>query len=215
MFPAVSEIEPVTATAPVPDEGAAAELLAAAQRGDVEAFGEVCRIYESRLLRQAVALCHDVATAEELTQDTWVAAWNSLSRFSGGCRFFTWLCAILIHRHKSQLRAKRSWMRWFISESDSDGGDGMKNIVDGAATPASALEIAERDTTLRNCLQALPEKQREVVFLRFYVGESLDGIAVALNCSVGTVKSRLFNALANLRKMRKLTEPFREHSPQR
>ena len=50
-----------------------------------------------------------------------------------------------------------------------------------------------------------------MIFLRFYVNESLDGIATALNCSVGTVKSRLFHGLEKLRKMKGLTVNFREH----
>ena len=57
----------------------------------------------------------------------------------------------------------------------------------------------------------MPEKHREVVYLRFYVDESLDGIATALDCSVGTVKSRLFHALEKLRKMKALTDHFREN----
>ena len=54
---------------------------------------------------------------------------------------------------------------------------------------------------LRRCLARLPEKQRQVVYLRFYVEDSLDGIAAALGCSVGTIKSRLFKALDRLTRM--------------
>ena len=54
---------------------------------------------------------------------------------------------------------------------------------------------------MRQCVQALPAKHQQVIYLRFYVDDSLEGIAAALGCSVGTVKSRLFHALDKLRKM--------------
>ncbi|MBI3417378.1 MAG: RNA polymerase sigma factor [Verrucomicrobia bacterium] len=186
-------------------------LLGSAQRGDSAAFGELCRIHEARLLRQALVLCGEIATAEDLAQDTLVAAWQSLARFNGRCRFFTWLCAILIRQHKRRLRAKQSWMRWFANDEWSSSNDTLSQVPDGAACPATAMASSERDAFLRRCLDALPEKHREVVFLRFYVEESLDGIATALDCSVGTVKSRLFHGLEKLRKMKTLTEHFREN----
>ena len=208
LFANVSESNPTLT--PI-DEVDSPSLLAAARRGDGEAFGELCRLYEARLLRQALGLCGDIATAEDLAQDTLVAAWQSLRRFNGRCRFFTWLCAILIHLHKSRLRSKPPWTRWFTNDSESNNDDILNNVADGTACPATAMASSERDLYLRRCLDALPEKHREVVFLRFYVEESLDGIATALDCSVGTVKSRLFHALEKLRKMRSLTEHLREH----
>jgi RNA polymerase sigma-70 factor (ECF subfamily) len=57
---------------------------------------------------------------------------------------------------------------------------------------------------LRACVQALPTKQQQVIYLRFFADDSLEGIAVALGCSVGTVKSRLFHALDRLRRMNTL-----------
>jgi len=59
---------------------------------------------------------------------------------------------------------------------------------------------------MRQCLDQLPARQRIVVYLRFYAGESLEGIAAIVPCSLGTVKSRLFHGLARLAKMEKLKE---------
>ena len=61
---------------------------------------------------------------------------------------------------------------------------------------------------MRNCIEALPPKHRQVIYLRFYVDDSLEGIAAALGCSVGTVKSRLFHALDKLRGMNALNAQF-------
>ena len=57
---------------------------------------------------------------------------------------------------------------------------------------------------MRACIQALPTKHQRVIYLRFYVDDSLEAIAAALDCSVGTVKSRLFRALDKLRTMNSL-----------
>src|SRR5256885_86656 len=82
-------------------------LLEQAHSGDTKAFGEVCRVYETRLLRQAIALCGDATLAEDLVQDTLVEAWRCLRRYNGRCRFLTWLCAILLNRYRNSVREKR------------------------------------------------------------------------------------------------------------
>src|SRR5438128_11942434 len=82
-------------------------LLDEAQAGDVEAFSEICRVYETRVLRQAIALCGDSTLAEDLAQDTLVEAWKCLHRYHGRCQFFTWLCAILLNRYRNTIRSKR------------------------------------------------------------------------------------------------------------
>src|SRR5436190_18900351 len=107
MFVLTEDVMPVT-----DDEADAGELLAAARAGDAEAFAELCRSYEARLVRQAVALCGNASIGEELAQETLVEAWKFLRRYDGRCRFFTWICAILLNRFRNLLREKRSfWSR--------------------------------------------------------------------------------------------------------
>ena len=77
----------------------------------------------------------------------------------------------------------------------------MSNLADSALPPDQMTLVAERAVRLRACLDRLSDKHRAVIYLRFYVDDSLAGIASALGCSVGTVKSRLFHALENLRTM--------------
>src|SRR6266516_7053271 len=83
-------------------------LLEQARAGDARAFSEVCRIYETRLLRQAMTLCGNSTLAEDLAQDTLVEAWKFLHRYNGRCQFFTWLCAILLNRYRNAVRANRA-----------------------------------------------------------------------------------------------------------
>lgn len=180
-------------------------LLDRALAGDAEAFGEICRVHETRLLRQAMALCGDATLAEDLAQDTLVEAWKCLRRYNGQCRFFTWLYAILLNRHRNQLRQKRPLPLSAFARPDRD--ELQKNITDQAdhdSLPDETAQLHEQAAQVRACIQALPAKQQQVIYLRFYADDSLEGIAAALGCSVGTIKSRLFHALDRLRGMNAL-----------
>jgi len=176
-------------------------LLDLAQAGDAEAFGAICRVYETRLLRQAMTLCGDAILAEDLAQDTLVEAWKSLRRYNGRCQFFTWLCAILLNRYRNVLRGNRFRPTSPPGGQDQEALEPQTNLPDPAALPDQAIERREQALLVRQCVQSLPARHQQVIYLRFYVDDSLEGIAAALGCSVGTVKSRLFHALEKLRKM--------------
>lgn len=187
--------------------GAGSDLIGRARSGDAEAFDELCREHAERLLRQAIALARDVGAAEDLVQETLVEAWQGLPGYRGGCLFFTWLCRILIHRHLNSKR--RRWPAPFslLFGSDRDQTEGfLDGMRDDAPLPGSGIEQAERAARVLRSLAKLPAKQREVVHLRFYAEDSLEGIAVALGCSLGTVKSRLHHGLERLRQMKAMSE---------
>jgi len=199
MNPTLVEIE-------TPD---ARSLLERAQAGDAEAFGAVCRVYEMRLLRQAMALSGNATLAEDLAQDTLVEGWKSLRRYNGRCQFFTWLCAILLNRHRNAVRKKRPTP--FSAVSTREQGDlqnRAENLADENSLPDEASQIREQAALVWECIQALPVKHQQVVYLRFYADDSLEGIAAAVGCSVGTVKSRLFHALDKLRGMKAMAGQF-------
>jgi RNA polymerase sigma-70 factor (ECF subfamily) len=181
-------------------------LLDAARAGDARAFGELCRVYETRLLRHALTLCGNESAAAELAEDTLVEAWHGLARFNGRCRFFTWLCAILLNRHRNVLRKKRPLPAAMLAGPDRERfEDRIANAPDHGLLPDQAAQARERAAVVWNCLQSLPRKQQQVIYLRFYADDSLEGIADALGISVGTVKSRLYHGLDRLRGMDALT----------
>ena len=176
------------------------DWLEKARAGDAEAFGEVCRLHETRLLRQALTLCGDHTVAAELAQETLVEAWRCLSRYHGRCQFFTWLCAILLNRYRSALRAKRAVPVSALAPHDQVAFQQcLDSLPDPGDSPDRAVQVVEQARSVLASIQTLPTKQQQVIYLRFYVGDSLEGIAAALGCSVGTVKSRLFRALERLR----------------
>ncbi len=199
----MTAVNPAVLEIAAPDTGTLLEL---ARAGDAEAFGELYRAHATPLLRRAFTLCGDGVLAEELAQDTLVEAWKGLRRYRGRCAFFTWLCAILLNRWRNRLRRDRWWPVSRLAGGDeNESSDAVERLSDGGAWPDEAAEARERAALVRRCIDALPAKQQQVIFLRFYVDDSLEGIAAALGCSVGTVKSRLFHALDRLRRMRTLT----------
>lgn len=181
-------------------------LLLQAQAGDMEAFCEICQVYETRLLRQAMVFCRNATTAEDLAQDTLVEAWKCLGRFNGKCQFFTWLCAILLNRYRNSTRRKRPLSLSSLAGDDQDAvQDRLNRLADHDSLPDETAQLRDEAALVLECIRALPIKHQQVIYLRFYVDNSLEGIAAALGCSLGTVKSRLFHALEKLRGMSTLT----------
>jgi RNA polymerase sigma-70 factor (ECF subfamily) len=180
-------------------------LLAQARQGDAPAFCRLVQPLEVRLLRQAMALSRDINAAEDLVSETLVQAWRSLANYNEACRLSTWLYAILLHRHQKSLRAARSrpiplaWLPLADAEKQQKAQQGMS-----AAEPSPAVAVAQEELAaeLRRSVKLLPEKHRQVVLLRFFEEASLEEIATVLDCSVGTVKSRLHYALEKLRRMK-------------
>ena len=183
----------------------ALSLLELARAGDAEAFGEIYRAHAAALLRQAMALCGNATLAEELAQDTLVEAWKCLHRYNGRCAFFTWLCAILLNRYRNAVRRHRLLPVSALGSGERDKlANAVETLPDRGQLPDEEAASHEQAALIGQCIESLPVKQQQVIYLRFYVDESLPGIAAALGCSVGTVKSRLFHALDKLRGMKAL-----------
>lgn len=184
----------------------AGELLDRARSGDAAAFREVGRACETRLLRQAAALCGNASLAEDLAQETLVEAWRGLRRYNGRCQFFTWLCAILVHRFHNSVRRQRPLPFSALGPGEQDEfQQSLGQLTDHQPWPDEAVARREQAALVRRCIAALPAKHQQVIYLRFYVDDSLESIAAALGCSLGTVKSRLYYALDKLRGMHALT----------
>ena len=183
----------------------ASELLQRAQAGDAQAFCLLIKPLQTSLLRQAAALTGDLHAAEDLVSETLVAAWTSLPRFNGKCALSTWLCAILIHRHQKFIRRANSrpiLLARLPSNEARELDERQANLPSAEPSPADAVLNNESSAQLRRCVELLPEKHREVILLRFFAEASLEEIAAGLDCSVGTVKSRLHHALEKLRQMK-------------
>jgi RNA polymerase sigma-70 factor, ECF subfamily len=189
-------------TADRPEIAGTDTLLTRARAGESSAFCQLAAEHESRLLRQAAGLTHDENAAEDLVSETMVEAWRSLNRYNGACRFSTWLFAILLHRHQKALRRARTRpipLAALPRAQADEHQQAQENLPAPGPSPAEQAIRQESAARLRQAVEALPEKHQRVVLLRFFEDASLPEIAALLDCSVGTVKSRLHYALDKLR----------------
>ncbi len=184
-------------------------LIALARAGDVEAFSELMRAQQPRLMAQALAFCGARTVAQDLVQETMIEAWKSLGRFDGSCEFFTWLYVILLRRHRRMLG-------WFsrripLATLEQQAAAARDMAVDSEESDAGPAETE----FLQAMVSALPARHREVVRLRFYAEAGEAEIAAALGISAGTVKSRLHHALKKLRRMKEKMNRLRgiAHEP--
>lgn len=173
------------------------ELVALARDGDVDAFSRLMQAQQTRLMGQALAFCGDSQLAQDLVQETMIAAWKSLRRYDGSCRFFTWLYVILLRQHRRSLR-------WLARRIPLPTGNQIAFAERHAGTTVHDGDTADaaESELLRAMVAALPARHREVIRLRFYQDASEAEMAAALGISQGTVKSRLHNALEKLRRMK-------------
>lgn len=167
------------------------ELIGRAQAGEAIAFEQLALQHAARLSRCAMALCKDAHWAEDLSQETLVEAWRCLPRFDYRCQFSTWLYGILRHRF---LKGRRQQ-----SAARPTAPETLGQVTCNPDTPCRSAETSEDATRIRQAVASLPEVHRLVVELRFFAGATLDEIAAALGCPLGTVKSRLHHALEKLR----------------
>jgi RNA polymerase sigma-70 factor (ECF subfamily) len=181
-----------------------ADLLARARSGDVAAFSELMEELQPRLLGQALAFCGDNDRAQDLVQETMIAAWKSLHRFDGSCRFFTWLYVILLRQHQRAL----GWFSRRLPLATLEEQAAAKRYEPAISGEVGDTDAAEMDL-LRAMLTALPARHREVVRLRFYAEASEAEIAAALGIAPGTVKSRLHHGLTKLRRMKEKVNRLR------
>jgi RNA polymerase sigma-70 factor (ECF subfamily) len=145
-------------------------------------------------------MTHDSPEAEDLTQEVFVRAYQSLRSFRHAAAVDTWLYRIatnlVIDRFRRRKRAPQQYVPL------EEGGDPLTELpaVDRASNPAAAAELTELQAQVQRAIASLPPKLRSAVVLHDLEGLSYEEVAVAVGCPVGTVKSRLFNGRSLLRR---------------
>ncbi len=168
-----------------------ASLVSDVRGGDLTAFEAFYRRYEAAVYRTALALLRDEMTAEEVVVDTFLRAHAARERLDPGRPPLPWLQRVAINLALNHLRRRRLGLEPLPEQAPWPD--------DGATAPDSAAERREMTAALARGIERLPAQMRAVVILRFVQDSSLAEIAEALQCPVGTVKSRLHNALRLLR----------------
>jgi len=174
-------------------------LVEAGQRGDVEAFNQLVRLYEGRVYNLCYRMLGDADAAADVAQETFISVYRNLNKFRGGV-FRSWLLRIATNACYDALRARkrRPAISLDAAQESEDDGPGFE-IADTGEAPDEVALRRELAAAIQRGIAQLPEDQRIVVILSDVQGLAYEEIAEVTNTNLGTVKSRLSRARARLR----------------
>ena len=169
-------------------------LVERVQQGDKRAFDLLVRKYQNKIVHLVTRYLHDSTEALDVAQETFIKAYRALPSFRGDSAFYTWLYRIATNTAKNYLVAQnRRPPMDDIDAQDAEqfsGDTGLKEY----ATPEHLLLRDEIEQTIADAIEALPDELRTAITLRELEGLSYEDIAQAMDCPIGTVRSRIFRA---------------------
>lgn len=177
-----------------------AALILAARQGDLDAFNRLVLAYQDLVFSQAYRMLGEMATAEDATQDAFIAAFRHLGTYRGGS-FKAWLLRIVTNTCYDELRRRKRRPTTALEPLDEDDEEVESPhwLADPGESPEQAAERAELAQALQHCLGDLPAEFRSVVILVDVQGLDYLEAAQAVGSPLGTVKSRLARARLRLR----------------
>jgi len=171
------------------------QLVGRAQRGDKQAFSLLVEKYQRKLARLLSRFIRDPAEVEDVTQEAFIKAYRALPAFRGDSAFYTWLYRIGINTAKNYLMAmgRRAPTSTDVEADEAEGFEEGEQLRD-INTPESLLLSNEIAETVNSTIEKLPEELRKAIQMREIEGMSYEDIAQAMDCPIGTVRSRIFRA---------------------
>ncbi|GMQ88319.1 MAG: RNA polymerase sigma factor RpoE [Gammaproteobacteria bacterium] len=170
------------------------ELVERVQKGEKAAFDILVRKYEHKLANVISRYIRDPSEVLDVSQEAFIKAYRALPNFRGDSAFYTWLYRIAINTAKNYLvAAGRRPPKDDIDAQDAEqfeAGSGLKEY----ATPERLVLSNELAVTIQGAIDELPEELRVAIVLRELEGLSYEEIASAMECPIGTVRSRIFRA---------------------
>ncbi|MBC8163087.1 MAG: sigma-70 family RNA polymerase sigma factor [Roseiflexaceae bacterium] len=164
-------------------------LARQAQAGNVDSFSLLVGRYQRTVVNLAYRMLGDLHEAEDVAQEVFIRAYQSLGRYDPARRFFPWLYRIAINRCLSTRARPRPES---LADETSDA------LADSAPSPEQQAARNETQADVQRAIAALPEHERSLVALRYGADLSYDEIAATMQLPLGTVKTRLFRARQRL-----------------
>jgi RNA polymerase sigma-70 factor (ECF subfamily) len=175
------------------------ELVRESRRGDKEAFRELVERYQRKVLSVALGMVHHREDALELTQETFVKAYENLRKFKGESSIYTWLYRIVVNLAIDSRRRERRHPTTSLEDRPGGGEDLEASLPDQRMSDpyqqVTSHEIGERVT---QAINELTPDHKAVILLREVEGLSYEEISRVMQCSKGTVMSRLHYARKKL-----------------
>lgn len=171
------------------------ELVAAAQRGENKAFETLLKKYRKSVYYLLLKMVKNADDAEDLTQEAFAKAFNSIEKFDSKFAFSTWLFRIATNNCIDFIRKKRVQTISIDSSIEGDDGSSMRfDVKDENLDPNETMLKQQRKRYLNMAIERLPEKYRTLVELRYFRELSYEEVATELSIPLGTVKAQLFRA---------------------
>ena len=182
-------------------------LVQRVQKGDKTAFDLLVLKYQHKVVKLVTRYLRDPSDAEDVAQEAFIKAYRALPQFRGDSAFYTWLYRIAINTAKNAIVSRdRSPIDFDLDLQNIEESNSMQARLADAETPESLLQTEEIRETVNRAIEALPEDLRTAIVLRELEGLSYEDIAQAMDCPVGTVRSRIFRAREAIDK--RLSEVF-------
>jgi len=174
------------------------QLVAASQAGDMIAFEELVARHRDKIYARAFSMMRNEEEAIDLAQEAWVKAWQRLKQFQGDSSFATWMTRIVINLCLDQLRRQKRTRAESIEQLDEELGGVERQMPVVATNPSEGLERSELRKRIDKAMNQLSYEHRTVLILHEFEEMEYKQIAKVMNCSIGTVMSRLFYARRRL-----------------
>ena len=169
--------------------------------GEQRAFEMLVVKYQRRVERLIGRMVRDTDLVQDIAQETFIRAYRALGQFRGEAQFYTWLYRIAVNTAKKQLmELKRDPLvpMSALKSADDDETSGLEYELNAqvadAETPEAVLASKEIAEAVHAAMEALPKELGQAIALREIEGLSYEEIALALDCPIGTVRSRIFRA---------------------
>src|SRR5499427_9762314 len=173
-------------------------LVKAAQKGDMAAFEELVARHRDKIYARAFSMLRNEDDAIDLSQEAWVKGWQRLHQFQGDSSFATWMTRIVINLCLDQLRKNKRIKSESIDEMNEETGGVERQMPVITPNPTEGLERTELRQRIDKALAQLSHEHRTVLVLHEFEEMEYKEIAKTMECSIGTVMSRLFYARRKL-----------------
>ena len=170
-------------------------LVKRVQRGDKTAFDLLVRKYQHKVVKLVLRYVRNPAEAEDIAQEAFIKAYRALPQFRGDSAFYTWMYRIAINTAKNSLASRdRSPIAYDLDLTDPEESHSVQTKLQDPDTPEGMALTEEIRLIVNSAIEALPEELKTAIVLRELDGLSYEEIAAAMECPVGTVRSRIFRA---------------------
>jgi RNA polymerase sigma-70 factor (ECF subfamily) len=173
-------------------------LVGAARQGDTRAFEELVARHRDKIYARAFSMLRNEQEAIDLSQEAWVKGWQRLNQFQGESSFGTWMTRIVINLCLDDLRRQKRQRTDSMEAMEEESGGVERQMPILEVNPTAGLERAELRQRIDRALGQLSHEHRTVLVLHEFEDMEYKQIAKTMECSIGTVMSRLFYARRKL-----------------